>query len=51
MFGTKVDIYNKQIQDVLMIWFFSCERLFLKNNLNVLKIDYQDNFLHTFKFK
>jgi hypothetical protein len=46
-----IDIYNKQIQDVIVIPCFDCERLFFKNNLNVLKTNYQNNFLHIFKFK
>jgi hypothetical protein len=46
-----IDNYNKQFQDVPIITCFNFERVVLKNNLNVFQINYQYNFLYTFKFK
>ncbi len=46
-----IEIYNKQIQDVHIIPYFSDEMLFFRNNLNVFQNNCQGNFLYIFKFK
>jgi hypothetical protein len=42
--STYIDIYNKCIQNVPIIPCFCCEWLFFKNNLNIYKIECQNNF-------
>ncbi len=40
-----IDIYNKQIQNISIVQVLVTKGYVLKINLNVLKINYQDNFL------
>jgi hypothetical protein len=46
-----VDIYNKKIQGVPINSCICCEKLFLKNKLNIFQINCYNNFLNIFKFE